>query len=94
MKSHVLPFLREGLRPSVAGAARPRVELTVQLSAPGQPFHDPGADTALFAALRTHLRKDLPVVELDSAINDPAFARACADTLLRHLQAGTARSGG
>ena len=71
----------------------PRQAISV-ISAPGQPFHDPAADTALFAALRTHLRKDLPVVELDSAINDPAFARACADTLLRHLQAGTARSGG
>jgi hypothetical protein len=40
VKSHFLPFLREGLRPSVAGAARPRVELTVQLSAPGQPSRD------------------------------------------------------
>jgi len=62
----------------------PRQAISV-ISAPGQTFHDPAADQALFSALRTHLRKEIPVVEMDAAINDPAFARACADTLLRHL---------
>lgn len=51
----------------------------------GQPFHDAEADAALFDGIRTHLRKDLPPIELDLAINDPAFARACAETLLRQL---------
>jgi len=62
----------------------PRQAISV-VSAPGQPFHDPAADQALFSALRTHLRQEIPVVEMDVAINDPAFARACAETLLRQL---------
>ena len=55
------------------------------ISAPGQPFHSPAADEALFRSLRHHLRPDIPVRELDVEINDPAFARACAETLLAHL---------
>jgi uncharacterized protein (UPF0261 family) len=62
----------------------PRQAISV-ISAPGQPFHDSAADQALFSALRSHLRKDIPVVEMDVAINDPTFARACAETLLRQL---------
>lgn len=57
------------------------------ISAPGQPFHDPAADRALFESLKTHLRPGIPVVELPSAINDPAFAQACAAQLLAHLKA-------
>ena len=64
----------------------PRRAISV-ISAPGQPFHDPAADEALFTSLRQHLRPGLPVVELDCVINDPAFARACAETLLGHLRA-------
>lgn len=55
------------------------------ISAPGQPFHSPSADTALFTSLRTHLRSDIPVLEHDTVINDPLFARACAESLLAHL---------
>ena len=55
------------------------------ISAPGQPFHDAAADAALFAAIRAHLRKDIPVIELDCAINDAAFAEACAQALLGQL---------
>ena len=55
------------------------------ISAPGQPFHSPAADAALFTSLRAHLRPGLPVVALDTEINDPAFARACAETLLAQL---------
>ncbi len=62
------------------------------ISAPGGVFHDPAADAALFDALRTHLRADIPRVELDVAINDPVFARACAEALLGHLARG-AREG-
>ncbi len=62
----------------------PRQAISV-ISAPGQPFHDPAADAALFTALRTHLRPGIAVVELDATINDPAFARACAEALLGHL---------
>ena len=57
------------------------------ISAPGQKFHDPVADKAHFDALRTHLRKDIEVIELDCVINDSTFAEACAQALLRNLAA-------
>lgn len=53
------------------------------ISAPGQKFHDPVADQALFNALKVNLRKDIPVIEMDCAINDPPFAEACAQALLK-----------
>jgi uncharacterized protein (UPF0261 family) len=55
------------------------------ISAPGQKFHDPAADRALFEALKSGLRKDIEVVEMDCAINDSAFAEACARALLANL---------
>ena len=56
------------------------------IDAPGQPFHLPEADQALFAALREHLdRTKVELVELDLHINDPAFAAAMADRLLAML---------
>lgn len=62
----------------------PRQAISV-ISAPGQPFHDPVADQALFDALKANLRPGVPVVEMDCAINDPAFAEACARALLRNM---------
>jgi len=54
----------------------------------GMPFYDPIADEALFDALRTHLdRSKVELVELDLAINDPAFADALANRLLAMLVA-------
>jgi uncharacterized protein (UPF0261 family) len=64
----------------------PRKAISV-ISAAGQKFHDPVADETLFDALKTHLRKEIEVIELDCAINDPAFAEACATALLRNLAA-------
>lgn len=55
------------------------------IGAPGGPFHDPAADGALYAALRAEMRADIPVRELAVAINDPVFAEACANELLRLL---------
>jgi uncharacterized protein (UPF0261 family) len=55
------------------------------ISAAGQPFHDPAADAALFDAIRRHLRKNIKLMELDCAINDPQFAEACAKELLKNL---------
>jgi uncharacterized protein (UPF0261 family) len=52
------------------------------ISSPGGPYHWPEADAALFDSLKTHLRKDIPLHELDVNINDEAFARAMADGLL------------
>jgi uncharacterized protein (UPF0261 family) len=55
------------------------------ISAAGKPFHSPDADAALFTSLKWGLRKDIPVIERDIEINDPAFARACAETLLAQM---------
>lgn len=63
----------------------PRRAISV-ISAPGKPFHDPAADSALYDSLRRHLRPDIPVIELDCEINAPEFARACAETLLAALR--------
>jgi uncharacterized protein (UPF0261 family) len=52
------------------------------IDAPGQPFHLPEADQALFAALRKHLdRSKVDLVEMDCHINDPEFAAAMATRL-------------
>jgi uncharacterized protein (UPF0261 family) len=56
------------------------------IAAPGGPFHDAAADAALFGAIRGHLRPGLPLVEMDVAINEQAFARACVDALLAMLR--------
>lgn len=55
------------------------------ISAPGQPFHDPVADTALFNSLKSNLRDDIPVIESPTNINDPTFAQLCAETLINLL---------
>ena len=47
----------------------------------GQVFHDPDADEALLAALREDLDDSVDVRELDTDINDPAFAEAMAERL-------------
>ena len=52
------------------------------ISVAGQPFHDPAADDALFSAIRKWLSPGIPLVELDCAINDPAFAEASVEPLL------------
>lgn len=64
----------------------PRGGISV-ISAPGGPFHDPAADAALFGAIVTGLRPDVPCVSLDCDINDPAFARACVTALLDNIRA-------
>ncbi len=57
------------------------------ISAPGQPFHDPAADTALFSAIKSHLRPDISVLDLDCEINAPAFATTAANALLTAMRA-------
>lgn len=56
------------------------------ISEEGGAFHDQAADAALFDALRRHLRRDVPVVELDMTINDPRFADACSAALLQNIE--------
>ncbi len=55
------------------------------ISAAGGPFHDLDADNALYSAFKTGLRPGIPVQELDCAVNDPAFAAACAKVLLQQI---------
>ena len=47
-----------------------------QLDQPGQPFHDPAADRALFAALEQTVRQTATrqLIRLPGNINDPAFS--------------------
>ena len=56
------------------------------ISAEGGAFYDAAADAALFDAIKSHLRPGIPLIEMDCAINDPAFAKACAEALLGHLK--------
>src|SRR5688572_14063756 len=62
------------------------------ISAPGQKFHDPAADKALFENLKKNLRPNVEVIEMDCVINDPGFAEACARTLLSNMKTA-AKSG-
>ncbi len=48
----------------------------------GEPFHDPAANAALFAALRERVRPPVELVELDLHINDTAFADAAFERLV------------
>jgi uncharacterized protein (UPF0261 family) len=57
------------------------------IDAEGQPFHDPGADAALFDSLRAHLSPAIRVRELDLHINDKAFADQLVAELLRLVTA-------
>jgi uncharacterized protein (UPF0261 family) len=62
----------------------PRKAISV-ISAPGKPFNDPVADQALFDNLKSSLRRDIEVVEMDCEINDARFAEACANALLKNV---------
>ncbi|MDX1540823.1 MAG: ABC transporter permease, partial [Geminicoccaceae bacterium] len=54
------------------------------LDAPGQPFHDPEADRALFDALEATVRTSANrrLIRLPQHINDPAFASAIVEAFL------------
>jgi len=61
-----------------------------QLDSAGKEFWWPEADAALLESLRTHLRPDIPVVELDVNINDPEYADRAVEELLAMIKAGAA----
>jgi uncharacterized protein (UPF0261 family) len=56
------------------------------IDVPGQPFHDPEADTALVAGLKETLDPAIELHERPEDINDPAFATAMADRLHELIQ--------
>lgn len=53
-----------------------------EVGSPGGVMHDPLANAGFVDALRAGLRSEIPVHEVDTVINDAAFADLAADTLL------------
>jgi uncharacterized protein (UPF0261 family) len=52
----------------------------------GQAFYGPEEDRALFESLRQNIQPSkAELIEMDTDINDPAFARAMADKLIAML---------
>jgi hypothetical protein len=47
---------------------------TSRNSAKGAHFYDPEADKALFDTVKENLDEKIPVIEVDTHINDPVFA--------------------
>lgn len=62
----------------------PRLAISI-ISAAGGPFHNPEADESLFSALTENLRDDIEVLPFQYTINDPAFATACVESLLKNI---------
>lgn len=48
-------------------------------------FHNPAVDQVLFDTLRNQLNSHIPIVEMDTHINDEAFAQKAVHTLLEML---------
>jgi len=62
------------------------------LDRPGQPFHDPAADKALFDALTRTVRQtaNRQLIRRPENINDPAFSAALTEAY-RALHGGAAK---
>jgi uncharacterized protein (UPF0261 family) len=56
-----------------------------QLDSPGGAFWDPEADQACFATIKKNLRGEISFVEMETNINDPAFAEKAVTLLLDML---------
>jgi uncharacterized protein (UPF0261 family) len=80
----------------LAGAGGPTVLVVPRggvslLDAPGQAFHDPEADAALFDAVTEGVAgSDVVVIDTDVNVNDPELARRMADELHALITADTA----
>lgn len=55
------------------------------ISESGGAFHDPWADATLFNAISQNLRDGIDLKTLDCTINDPQYAAACVDALLKSM---------
>ena len=51
----------------------------------GGAFYDPQADHQCFESIKGNIRSGIEVREMTTHINDPDFARACAESLLEML---------
>jgi uncharacterized protein (UPF0261 family) len=56
---------------------------------PDGPFWDPVGDAIFLAELRSHLRDDIPIVQVDRHINDPELGRFVADLFLAQVNEET-----
>ncbi|WP_339106111.1 Tm-1-like ATP-binding domain-containing protein [Haloterrigena salinisoli] len=56
------------------------------LDVEGEDFHDPEADAALFDALRSSLDDDVELLEVETDVNDEAFAEKLVETLDGYMQ--------
>ncbi|MFC7229704.1 Tm-1-like ATP-binding domain-containing protein [Salinirubellus salinus] len=56
------------------------------LDVEGEDFHDPEADRALFDAIREGLDEGVELVEMETDVNDEAFARAMAERLDAYMR--------
>lgn len=57
-----------------------------QVNRPGETIFDPDRDKVLFETLKSNLRSDIPVVEVDAHINDPKFADTVAPILIEMME--------
>jgi uncharacterized protein (UPF0261 family) len=62
------------------------------LDAKGEPFWDEEADAACYSAIRCGVRPDVPIIEVDTNINDPEFADRAASGLLEMIQDSKTRT--
>ncbi len=56
------------------------------LDVEGEDFYDPEADGALFDALRAGIDEDVELIEMDTDVNDEAFAEAVAEKLDAYMR--------
>ena len=56
------------------------------ISVEGGPLCDPAADKIFADTLKKHLDPAIEMIEVDSDINSPRFARAIADALMKALK--------
>lgn len=56
-----------------------------QVGEEGRPFWSPEADQALFSAIHSTLSPNIPLIEMDMHINQPAFAKKAAGLLLEMM---------
>jgi uncharacterized protein (UPF0261 family) len=57
-----------------------------EVGSPGGVLHDPSANAGFVSALRAALRPEIHMQEIDTVINDQAFAHLAVDTLLGLLE--------
>jgi len=81
-------------------AGKTRVKAVIPLkgfssiSIEGGPLHDPVADRAFRVALKARLDASIEIIEVDSDINSPEFAKAVATALVRALIPETTKGKG